>query len=282
MTDRKRFHCFTRRPAFCGRSGRRMCVDHFAKHLGGPGVHRRAVQEFLRHRLECARCHDAPHIRGRHGGETAGRRRAGDSGLAKFPDQGQGNEPAMEAAVAQSGADALLMTRLLGIDTRTNVSTVMVPARYGVPASVQDLVRARLRSWARLVGAVLQLVRSAAGNAISDRDRGDDAVRRQDAPHRVDGDLADVQSDERATGSARPCRCGDPGAAGAGPDREEVAARGGGATYRATQSANEPREVPADLAVEWLRFPGHGVEPLAVAEVTFLDLARCCAHTPRS
>jgi hypothetical protein len=44
-----------------------------------------------------------------------------------FPDEGRGNEPAMEAAVAQSGADALLMTRLLGIDTRTNVSTVMVP-----------------------------------------------------------------------------------------------------------------------------------------------------------
>ncbi len=33
----------------------------------------------------------------------------------------------MEAAVARSGADALMMTRLLGIDTRTNVSTVMVP-----------------------------------------------------------------------------------------------------------------------------------------------------------
>ena len=33
----------------------------------------------------------------------------------------------LDAAVAQSGADALLMTRLLGIDTRTNVSTMMVP-----------------------------------------------------------------------------------------------------------------------------------------------------------
>ena len=44
-----------------------------------------------------------------------------------FRDEGQGNEAAMEAAVAQSGADALIMTRLLGIDTRTNVSTVMVP-----------------------------------------------------------------------------------------------------------------------------------------------------------
>ena len=44
-----------------------------------------------------------------------------------FRDEGQGNEAAMEAAVAQSGANALLMTRLLGIDTRTNVSTVMVP-----------------------------------------------------------------------------------------------------------------------------------------------------------
>ena len=44
-----------------------------------------------------------------------------------FRDEGQGNEAAMEAAVAQSGADALMLTRLLGIDTRMSVSTVMVP-----------------------------------------------------------------------------------------------------------------------------------------------------------
>lgn len=42
-------------------------------------------------------------------------------------EDGQVPEPMLEAAVAQSGADAMLMTRLLGIDTRTSVSTVMVP-----------------------------------------------------------------------------------------------------------------------------------------------------------
>lgn len=44
-----------------------------------------------------------------------------------FRDEGQGNEAAMDAAVAQSGADAVLMTRLLGVDTRINVSPMMVP-----------------------------------------------------------------------------------------------------------------------------------------------------------
>ena len=44
-----------------------------------------------------------------------------------FRDEGQASEAQLETAVAQSGADALLMSRLLGIDTRTNVSTMMVP-----------------------------------------------------------------------------------------------------------------------------------------------------------
>ena len=51
-----------------------------------------------------------------------------------FRDEGQASEPAMETAVAQSGADAFLMTRLLGIDTRTNVSTAMVPGPMMGPA----------------------------------------------------------------------------------------------------------------------------------------------------
>ena len=50
-----------------------------------------------------------------------------------FVDEGQGNEAAMDAAVARSGADALLMTRLLGVDTRTNVSTMMVPGPFVGP-----------------------------------------------------------------------------------------------------------------------------------------------------
>lgn len=42
-------------------------------------------------------------------------------------DDGPAGEQAMTAAVAQSGADAVMMSRLLGVDTRTNVSTAMVP-----------------------------------------------------------------------------------------------------------------------------------------------------------
>ena len=48
-------------------------------------------------------------------------------------DDGQVPEPALEAAIAQSGADSMLMTRLIGIDTRTHVSTVMVPTRVMMP-----------------------------------------------------------------------------------------------------------------------------------------------------
>lgn len=44
-----------------------------------------------------------------------------------FRDEGQASEAAMDAAVAQSGADAVMMTRLLGVDTRVNVSPMMVP-----------------------------------------------------------------------------------------------------------------------------------------------------------
>lgn len=43
------------------------------------------------------------------------------------PADGEVPEPVLEAAVAKSGADAMMMTRLLGIETQTSVSTVMVP-----------------------------------------------------------------------------------------------------------------------------------------------------------
>lgn len=43
-----------------------------------------------------------------------------------IPEDAQVPEPILEAAVAKSGSDAMLMTRLLGVNT--NVSTVMVPA----------------------------------------------------------------------------------------------------------------------------------------------------------
>lgn len=50
-----------------------------------------------------------------------------------FRDEGQATEPTMEAAVAQSGADAVMMTRLLGIDTQINVSPMMVPGPFVGP-----------------------------------------------------------------------------------------------------------------------------------------------------
>jgi hypothetical protein len=42
-------------------------------------------------------------------------------------DDGPAGEQSVQAAVAQSGADAVMMERVLGVDTRTNVSTELVP-----------------------------------------------------------------------------------------------------------------------------------------------------------
>lgn len=42
-------------------------------------------------------------------------------------DDGPAGEQSLQAAVAQSGADAVMMERLLGVDTRTNYSTALVP-----------------------------------------------------------------------------------------------------------------------------------------------------------
>jgi hypothetical protein len=43
------------------------------------------------------------------------------------PGDRQADELALQAMVAQAGADAVLMARLLGVDTRTSVTTTMVP-----------------------------------------------------------------------------------------------------------------------------------------------------------
>jgi len=46
----------------------------------------------------------------------------------QFIDAGsKADEPSFQAAVLRSGADGLIMSRLLGVDTQTNVSTMMVP-----------------------------------------------------------------------------------------------------------------------------------------------------------
>ena len=43
------------------------------------------------------------------------------------------SEANFSAGVERSGADAVLLVRLLGVDTKTQVSTTMVPAMYGSP-----------------------------------------------------------------------------------------------------------------------------------------------------
>lgn len=57
----------------------------------------------------------------------------GIPGYRFLPDDARTNEPAWDAGVARSGADALLLVRLLGVDTKTQVSTTMVtgPGFYG-------------------------------------------------------------------------------------------------------------------------------------------------------
>jgi hypothetical protein len=58
----------------------------------------------------------------------------GVPGYQFLPDDARANEPAWDAGIAQSGADALLVVRVLGVDTKTQVSTMMVPGpMYGGP-----------------------------------------------------------------------------------------------------------------------------------------------------
>ena len=56
----------------------------------------------------------------------------GVPGYRFLADDARANEPGWNAGVAQSGADGLLLVRLLGVDTRTHVYTTMVPGpMYG-------------------------------------------------------------------------------------------------------------------------------------------------------
>jgi hypothetical protein len=52
---------------------------------------------------------------------------AGIPGYRFLPEDARSNEPGWNAGVEQSGADGLLRVRVLGVDTRTQVSTMMVP-----------------------------------------------------------------------------------------------------------------------------------------------------------
>jgi len=52
----------------------------------------------------------------------------GVPGYTVLPNDPNADEPTVEAAVARVGADGVLTVRLLSVDTRTRVSTMMVPA----------------------------------------------------------------------------------------------------------------------------------------------------------
>lgn len=61
---------------------------------------------------------------------------AGTQGIPGFQfvdNAGSTDNAAFDAGVAKSGADAVLLVRLLGVDTRTQVTTTMVPAMGGGP-----------------------------------------------------------------------------------------------------------------------------------------------------
>jgi len=55
----------------------------------------------------------------------------GIPGYQFIDNAGTATAEAFDAGVAKSGADGLLLVRLLGVDTRTQVTTTMVPARSG-------------------------------------------------------------------------------------------------------------------------------------------------------
>jgi hypothetical protein len=51
----------------------------------------------------------------------------GIAGYTVIPEAARASDPSFAAAVVSSGAQGLLLVGLLGVDTRTQVSTVMVP-----------------------------------------------------------------------------------------------------------------------------------------------------------
>src|SRR5260370_41939267 len=55
----------------------------------------------------------------------------GMPGYTVIPDDARAAEAPFSAAVEKSGAQGALMVRLLGVDTKTQVSTAMVPGGVG-------------------------------------------------------------------------------------------------------------------------------------------------------
>jgi len=51
----------------------------------------------------------------------------GVPGYLFLPDDARSNEPGWNAGIAQSGADGMLLVRVMGVDTKTQVYTTMMP-----------------------------------------------------------------------------------------------------------------------------------------------------------
>ncbi len=153
---------------------------------GGIPATRGRIQADLRARAQHAGCHRAPRARGCRRGQARRRRRGSGAGVAVSRQRRPGRRARSTAAVTASRADAMLMVRLLGVDTQMTVwPTPMGPGpRFG---------------W---YGFYSGLVRLSAGHADADRGGRDDAVRRAEPAHRLERDLRDAESDQRAEGRA--------------------------------------------------------------------------------
>jgi hypothetical protein len=92
-------------PGYKGGPFKRMLVAG----IGGSVADRRAFEDIFAQKLTAAGVDGVP-------------------GYLAAPDNVRGSEASWTAAVEKSGADALLIVQVLSVDTRTQVSTVMVPA----------------------------------------------------------------------------------------------------------------------------------------------------------
>ena len=132
-------------------------------------------------------------------------RAAGVEGIAGYTviaDEARVADAQFASAVANTGAQGLLLVRLLGVDTRTQVSTTMVSGGMGWGSG----------PWAARPGR-LDLGRpkrgdgsGPAGQPVRTRDRGSEAVRRADSEPRLGGHDDHLQSDVGGEGNARLCR----------------------------------------------------------------------------
>ena len=151
----------------------------------------------------------------------------GVAGWTVIPDEARAAQGPFTEAVTRTGAQGLLVVRLLGVDTRTQVTTTMVPTTgpmWGGPGWG--------RSWGGGWGGAGDVRpgdgAGPGGFAIRPRDRRDHALRGGDGTCNLVSQYADVQPVERAARSPWLCRSHHRSAESAWTDRRhEVAARSG-------------------------------------------------------